>query len=126
VQEIWQERIAAGLPEAQALEEAGDSVVLDQLKSVAIPKRFSIPMRELWRMQPRFERRNRRRAQRMLGHPRFRAAYDFLLLRAEVGDAPAELGEWWSEFVAGQPDQLPPNVDPAPPRRRRRRRRRSE
>jgi poly(A) polymerase len=95
---------------------------------VAIPKRFSIPAREIWQMQSRFD--NRRSAARLLAHPRFRAAYDFLLLRARAGEAPQELADWWTAAQAGQPVEAPPpGADEAPgeqggqPRRRRRRRR---
>ncbi len=70
----------------QALLDASDKVIARQLKRIALPKRFSLPMRELIMLQTRFERRSGRRALRLLEHPRFRAAYDFLLLRAEAGE----------------------------------------
>ena len=56
-----------------------------QNRRIGIPKRFSIPMREMLALQPRFHRREGRRALAFIGHPRFRAAYDFLVLRAESG-----------------------------------------
>ncbi len=124
VQEAYRAQLEQGVSEPVALAAAGEEVLAVQLQTVAIPKRFSIPMREMWSMQPRFERCNSRRAARMLSHPRFRAAYDFLLLRAEAGDAPAELGEWWRAAVAGSATGEPPAQADEPVRRRRRRRRR--
>ena len=87
------------LPEdPQQLLDACDKVIGRQLQRIAVPKRFSLPMRELVMLQTRFERRSGRRALRLLEHPRFRAAYDFLLLRAEAGEAPRELADWWTEI----------------------------
>ncbi|HEY8537886.1 MAG TPA: polynucleotide adenylyltransferase PcnB [Steroidobacteraceae bacterium] len=85
---------------AMASELAGacDVVVARQQSRVAIPKRFTVPMREIITLQPRFERREGRRALRLLSHPRFRAAYDFLLLRAASGEVPQELAQWWTEI----------------------------
>ena len=68
----------------------------EQAKHVAIPRRFGMVMQEIWTLQPRFEARVRKRVFRLLAHPRFRAAYDFLLLRAVEGPDIAELGEWWT------------------------------
>ena len=62
-----------------------------QQARVAIPKRFTLPMREIVALQPRFERREGRRALRLLDHPRFRAAYDFMVLRAAAGELDADL-----------------------------------
>src|SRR5699024_6540510 len=90
-----------------------------QVRRVSIPKRFAVPMREIWQLQPRFHRRRGRQPRRLLSHPRFRAAYDFLLLRAEVGEVPAELAQWWTDIQAN-PD-MP--VAASKPRKRRRRRR---
>ena len=95
-----------------------------QILRVAIPKRFSIPAREIWQMQPRFEMRRGSAPQRLMAHPRFRAAYDFLLLRARAGEAPQELADWWTAAQAGQPLEAAPDALEAPPRKRRRRRRR--
>lgn len=82
---------------AVAMQQAAEDVLLRALQRVAIPKRFSIPMREIWLLQPRFEQQSDSRARRLMGHPRFRAAYDFLLLRAEVGEVPQALADWWTE-----------------------------
>jgi poly(A) polymerase len=115
--------------------EACDRVLARQLRRVAIPKRFSLPMRELLMLQTRFERRSGRRALRLLEHPRFRSAYDFLLLRAAAGEADPELAEWWTQLqsanshdrvamVEGRPEAERAAADPARSRRRRRPRRR--
>ena len=131
------DKVAAGQPEQQAMLEAIDAVVLQQVRRVAVPKRFTLPLRELLMLQPRFDRRDGRRALALLHHPRFRAAYDFLLLRAEAGLVPAELASWWTEIQTLGADerlervaQLAPTAptegeDGEPRRRRRRRRRRS-
>ncbi|MBS0395385.1 MAG: polynucleotide adenylyltransferase PcnB, partial [Proteobacteria bacterium] len=98
IQRLAAQKLAAGQPESQALLEATDAVTLAQVRRVAIPKRFTLPLRELLLLQPRFERRDGRRALSLLHHPRFRAAFDFLLLRAEAGLVPAELAAWWTEI----------------------------
>ena len=107
---------------------------------VAIPKRFSLGVREMFALQPRLEHPRGRRALRVLEHPRFRAAYDLLLLRAQYGLASDEMAQWWTriqEVSAEERGQMAdslsghaPKFD-APPRgntggggRRRRRRRR--
>ena len=74
------------------------------MRASRVPKRFSLPMRDLIMLQPRFERRSGRRALRLLEHPRFRAAYDFLLLRAESGEIDPELADWWTELQELSPD----------------------
>jgi poly(A) polymerase len=93
-------------------------------------------MRELLMLQPRFNRRSGVKALSLLQHPRFRAAYDFLLLRVEAGVADAELAEWWTRIqvlpqeervalVQARPQEPPQAADGGlPPEGRRRRRRR--
>ncbi|MEM8984113.1 MAG: polynucleotide adenylyltransferase PcnB, partial [Pseudomonadota bacterium] len=89
---------ADGLSPAQALSAAAAQTVLRQTQRIAIPRRFSAPMREMYALQPRFARREGRRAASFLEHRRFRAAYDFYLLRAEAGDTDAEsaIAEFWT------------------------------
>jgi poly(A) polymerase len=82
-------------------------------------------MKEIWVLQPRFEQRSGVRPFRMLENARFRAAYDFLLLRGESGEVDLELGEWWTEFQdaseTGRAEMLQPaNATNAPKKRRRR------
>ncbi|WP_244860153.1 polynucleotide adenylyltransferase PcnB [Nitrosococcus oceani] len=87
-----------GVPEFQAMREAAEAVLANQTNHVALPRRFSLPMREIWYLQPRFAYRRGKRPLRLLQHPRFRAAYDFLLLRAQSGEDQEELCQWWTEF----------------------------
>src|SRR3546814_8569828 len=82
---------------------------------------------EIWALQPRFDMRRGGRAQRLLTHPRFRAAYDFIVLRAQSGELAQELADWWTQAQIGE--GLPPvtsvNEDgesSGGPRKRRRRR----
>jgi poly(A) polymerase len=113
-----------GLNELLALQAASQDAVQDQMQRVAVPKRFSIPMREVWSLQPRLERRGGRRSMRLIGHPRFRAAYDFMLLRAEVGEVDPEVAAWWRDFQSGSEDERQSMSEQTAPATRRRRRRR--
>jgi poly(A) polymerase len=92
-----QRRFDAGTPAGQAIAEACDEVVYEQCRRISLPKRFSIPMREMLALQPRFHRRAGRKALSLLTHPRFRAAYDFLLLRAQCGAEDPEIARWWTQ-----------------------------
>ncbi|WP_260294720.1 polynucleotide adenylyltransferase PcnB [Sedimenticola hydrogenitrophicus] len=127
--EHLQEAGEAPLP---AIQQAGNDVLMTQLERVSIPKRFSIPMREIWNLQHRFEQRAGKRPHRLLTHPRFRAAYDFLLLRAEAGEVDQELADWWTAFQEQDGEERNQMVRQAngsgekPQRRRRRRRRPSK
>lgn len=88
-----------GMSDLQALQVAGDEVFALQAQYVALPKRFSLQSREIWAMQARLVNRNGKRAFRTLSQPRFRAGYDFLLLRDEAGEKGLdELSQWWTEF----------------------------
>lgn len=86
------------LPTLGEQQDAANRVILKQLSVTAIPKRFSIVSREIWELQLRLEARNRRAAETVYAHPRFRAAYDFLLLREEAGEELDGLGQWWTDF----------------------------
>jgi len=92
------ERGAGPAPDVAQLLEACDIVVRAQQTRVAIPRRFSVPMRELLMLQPRFNRRSGVKSLGLLHHPRFRAAYDFLMLRVQVGAAEVEVADWWTEI----------------------------
>lgn len=93
-----------------AQNQAADEVLAKQMHRIAIPKRFSLPMREIWSVQPRFEDLRPGRAKRLLTHPRFRAAYDFLLLRAQAGEPGcAALADWWTKAQVGV--SLPAPID---------------
>jgi poly(A) polymerase len=128
------ERQAGPAPDLAQLMQACDAVLRAQQSRVAIPRRFAVPMRELLMLQPRFNRRSGVKSLSMLQHPRFRAAYDFLLLRAQVGAADPELAAWWTNIqllpqeervalVQARPAEAAGEGAAAAPGRRRRRRR---
>jgi len=94
----YQALLKQGVAENEAMAIAAQQVASQQQRQVAIPKRFGLPMREIWLLQPRLEYRQGRRPLALIAHPRFRAAYDFLLLRAEAGEVDPEIGEWWTRF----------------------------
>lgn len=98
VQKHTQQLMSNGLPHQQALYAASNDVIAEQCRRTVIPRRFSGPMKDIWIMQARFERRRGKQAFRLLLHKRFRAAYDFLLLRVLTGEAEQELADWWTEF----------------------------
>jgi poly(A) polymerase len=87
-----------GMDPLPALEKAMSQVISEQNRIVTIPKRFTQIMREIWLLQYRFFKRSGMRAYHLLQHPRFRAAYDFLAIRALAGDESMELVQWWTEF----------------------------
>ena len=116
---------ARGMPDVQAYETAGTDVIERQIHHVSLPRRFSLVVREIWGLQPRLvNRRGRGAAARLLAHPRFRAAYDFLLLRAESGEDLAEQAKWWTRFQeAGEGPRHSMIEDKRGSAKRRRRRR---
>ncbi|MBE9538986.1 MAG: polynucleotide adenylyltransferase PcnB [Proteobacteria bacterium] len=81
-----------------AMHKAGQQAVSQTVQHVAIPKRFSQPMREIWEFQLRLQRKQGRKAAELVDHRRFRAAYDFLLLREQAGEDTRDLGAWWTQF----------------------------
>lgn len=87
-----------GIDPLPAIEQAMSHVLSTQNKIVSIPKRHTQVIREIWMLQYRFPKRAGKRAQNLLRHSRFRAAYDFLALRALAGDAPVELANWWTTY----------------------------
>ncbi|KAF1684831.1 polynucleotide adenylyltransferase [Pseudoxanthomonas broegbernensis] len=125
---------AQGMPVEEAQRRAVDRVTLHQVQTIALPKRFSLPMQEIWLLQSRFSSRQRKRVFRLLAHPRFRAAYDFLVLRLVASDAHAADVEFWTQAQASSGDALSASLEAAsaagtdedaePAARRRRRRRR--
>src|SRR5262245_5071642 len=123
----WKKRQAHGERSIPALETAMDEVLDTQCAKLAITRRLTATMREVWAMQPRFEGRSGNRAYRLLEAPRFRMAYDFLALRAASGEVAAELEGWWRAFQSADPDSrkamLLPETGPRKRRRRRRKKR---
>lgn len=89
---------ADGVPPAPALHKAASWALDRQIRHTAVPRRFSTVMREMWDLQQRLPRRGRKRANLLLQNPRFRAAYDFLLLREQAGEIKAGLGAWWTRY----------------------------
>jgi poly(A) polymerase len=85
------------LPDPHRLFVACEEVVREQQARITIPRRFTLPMREMFTLQPRFQRRDGRKGLSLLHHPRFRAAYDLLLLRAEAGAEDPQLAKWWTD-----------------------------
>ncbi|MFK8015611.1 MAG: polynucleotide adenylyltransferase PcnB [Gammaproteobacteria bacterium] len=125
ISQVAKRRMADGDRPRHALLEACDEVVRAQQAYVTIPKRILYPIRDMVVMQDRFENRRPSNASRLMGHPRFRAAYDLLVLRAAGGDADQEVADWWTEYQKN-PDVAVPKTDgDRPVRKRRRRRRRS-
>jgi poly(A) polymerase len=118
------------MSESQSLALAAQEIVSQQQRRISIPKRFTVPMREMIALQPRFEVKTGKRAMKLLDHRRFRAAYDFMLLLAEVGQASEETAKFWTDvqtqsgderamsFQVGQPGT---GAKKRRPRRRRRR-----
>lgn len=94
----------AGLNPHDAFNIASGDVIHRQVQRIMIPKRFSTVMRDIWMLQQRLPRRFGRRAFQMLSHPKFRAAYDFLLVRGQTeGGELLELAEWWNSFQSAEP-----------------------
>jgi len=114
---------ADGSAVVESIHLAASDVFSQQSQHVALPKRFALQTREIWALQPRFEFTKGKRPERLLTHPRFRAAYDFLCLRAECGEASPELAQWWTDY---QEQQGPVDRRPDPAKRPRRRRRRKK
>lgn len=86
-----------GMPISDALHAAADTVLATQLRITSIPRRFSGPMKEIWQMQPRLERQKGGRALKLMEDRRFRAAYDFLCLRATVDARLRDSADWWTK-----------------------------
>ncbi|MGB3937150.1 MAG: polynucleotide adenylyltransferase PcnB [Burkholderiales bacterium] len=124
----WKAREKRGERRVPALEAAMDEVLDAQSGKLAITRRLTATMREVWALQPRFEERAGQRPWRLLEAPRFRMAYDFLALRAASGEVSEEIESWWRSFQGADEETrramlLP---DTGPPRRKRRRRRRGK
>jgi poly(A) polymerase len=126
MQKELQHNRARGLHEQSALFEAMDTALERQRRALAFPRRFDGMIKEIWSLQGRFEQRTGARPFRLLSHPRLSAGYDFLLIRAESGDASQELADWWGRFQdAGEAERtemlLPAQGTDAKRKRRKRR-----
>lgn len=89
--------------DTQAIHAAANEVVAHQVSRIAIPKRMTTPMREVWALQPRFHKQVGVRCLRFLEHPRFRAAYDFMLLRSQYSEVDPAIADWWTHLQTLEP-----------------------
>lgn len=113
-----------GMQPLDALQNAASEVLSEQSQRVSIPKRFSYPMRDIWQLQARFTQRQGKRPQRLLTHPKFRAGYDFLLLRAASGEVDRELADWWTLYQSASSQEKNSMTEQGKRGRGRRRRKR--
>ncbi|WP_374961843.1 polynucleotide adenylyltransferase PcnB [Spongiibacter tropicus] len=104
VKQLHQELLDDGVPPIPALHQAAERCLHKQQQRVAIPKRFSLPMRDIWELQLRFEKQSGKRAAQLVENRYFRAGYDFLLLREQAGEVEGQLSQWWQAFYEAQPD----------------------
>jgi len=131
VLEKWDAYKAAGEFPIPALHLAADDVLNTQTDALAIQRKIGADMRDIWAMQPRFEKRVGKTPYKMLEHQRLRAGYDFLLLRCASGEIDAEIGEWWTGFINGDAEQreklinTKPKASGAPAAKKRKPRRRA-
>jgi len=130
VQREAQARQDAGEEPVAAWQQAASMVLERQSQHVAIPRRYALVAREIWELQQRLPRSRGARALRLMAHPRFRAGYDFLCLRARAGQEDPELCQWWTEFQESDEARQQTMLGPAGPqesreRPRRRRRRKA-
>jgi poly(A) polymerase len=100
----WNANLAKGMANIPALQDAMDDTIATQSSAITIHRRFESDMCEIWSMQPRFEKRVGRYPYRLIESPRFRAGYDFLLLRCATGERDTVLGQWWTDFIAADPN----------------------
>jgi poly(A) polymerase len=105
VLERWTAAKAAGEAPFPALQQAIDTVFDERIGDISGRGKLGADMREVWMMQPRFERRTAQSAAALVEQPRFRAAYDFLRLRADVGEASSELADWWEDYFLGTDEE---------------------
>jgi poly(A) polymerase len=121
----WKKLEADGMKPIPALQQAMEDVVAVQIEKLAIPRRYTTDMKEIWGLQPRLLNRAGRRPYKLLEHPRLRAGFDFLELRAESGEVDREVVDWWAQFQhAGEEERarmLLPDKGGGKRRRRRRR-----
>ena len=99
----WKANIAKGISNIPALLDAMDDTIAAQSSGMTIQRRFESDMREIWSMQPRFEKRVGRYPYRLIESPRFRAGYDFMLLRCATGEQDPAIGQWWTNFISADP-----------------------
>jgi len=123
VTDLSAEARAEGHPEVQSLHLAASDILREQVNSTAIPRRFSNITREIWALQPRFRQRDQRRVSALFNNQRFRAAYDFLCLRASAGEEVGEDCAWWTAYNEASPEE---RQSMCKPNRKKRRKKRSK
>lgn len=122
----WRALERQGIKPIPALFEAMETVLHEQQEQLLIPRRFDAIMKEIWSLQPRFDHRSGARPYRLLAHPRFRAGFDFLVLRAQGGEIDPGIAAWWEQFQAGgEAERASMLLPETRPKRRRRPRRKS-
>jgi poly(A) polymerase len=105
VNERWQAAQAQGVHALPALQEAIDAVFDARIGDISGRGKLGADMREIWLMQPRFERRTGNSPYSLIEQPRYRAAYDFLRLRADCGELDVDLADWWEDFALGTTEE---------------------
>jgi poly(A) polymerase len=101
VQDAWAHYENDGMQSVPALHAAIDEVFESQKNFLGMQRRHEADMREIWTMQPRLEKRVGRYPFRLIDSSKFKAGYDFLLLRCETGEISNEIGQWWTDFWLG-------------------------
>ena len=99
VKDLWEKKLREHHHLIPALNDAIENIIKKQNKTFPLQKRMMVTMAEIWRLQPRFEKLKKNRVIRLFSHPRFRAAYDFMLLRSSQSEVNNELSDWWIKFV---------------------------
>ncbi|MDP3170066.1 MAG: polynucleotide adenylyltransferase PcnB, partial [Polaromonas sp.] len=105
VREGWEQRLKRGEHTMPALQDAIDDAFNAKIGDVSGRGKLGTDMREIWTMQPRFEKRTGSSPYSLLDQPRFRAGFDFLRLRAQTGEIEMELAEWWEKFSTAYDDE---------------------
>jgi poly(A) polymerase len=114
VQILAKRKMNKGTIEFIAYQEAANEIISQQVKSTALPRHITLAMREVWSLQPKFNARYGSKPSRLITHPRFRAGYDFLLLRAETGDADSEIAQWWGKYQIADDNEQRKMTQPPP------------
>ncbi|MCW5234527.1 polynucleotide adenylyltransferase PcnB [Verminephrobacter eiseniae] len=113
VRDGWTERLNQRQYPLPALQDAIDEVFDQRIGDVSGRGKLAADMREIWVMQPRFDKRLGRTPCSMVAQPRFRAGFDFLRLRADVGEVEEALAEWWQDFQAADDERREDLMDQA-------------
>ena len=125
VQQLKADLIREGCSPAEAMQRASMAVIEQQIQLISIPRRFTQFIRDVWVMQHRLESRRGKRLSSLVQHQRFRAAYDFLVLRAEAGEVDKESANWWTQYqeVSGEDQsEMIKRLKPYPRKRKNRKR----